>query len=472
MKILFISWEVDPFFKIGGLGDIAHSLPKALHDRGVDISLAVPLYDKTNLKKTRSKKIGKVHIMYDRKKIEINIIRVFFHDRQIPIYFLQNHKYFSIPTLDTFAVFNLAIIEMIKRSLVTKPDIIHCNDNHAGFIPFLVKHQKLSIKTLLTIHNLNHFGRAGPKQVMKMGINLNLCTLLKWEIKKRQVNFLLEGIVHADKVNTVSETYAKEILTKQYGAGLDKILVKFSNKITGILNGIDYEKANPADDPYLKYSYDIKATEKLLDITQGKTNNKAYLQKKFGLDENPDIPLIGFVGRFDSKQKGIKLLHQVITRVDKKKYQFIILGTGEPIWEERYLWLSRFYKNVYYLNIFNDRLASQLYAGCDFLMIPSKFEPCGLIQMIAMRYGSIPIARSTGGLKDTIIDAETGFLFEKYTSTDLEKALKKAVTLFHKDKEAFVSMRIRDMKEDFSWHKSAEKYIKLYREILRIRPSG
>ncbi|MDP4011855.1 MAG: glycogen/starch synthase [Candidatus Roizmanbacteria bacterium] len=466
MNILFVSWEVDPFFKVGGLGDIARSLPKALHNKNIDISLAVPLYDAVKFHGQETTEVGQVSIVYDGKKITFHIIKTTFPDVNIPIYFFKNKKYLSIPMADTFAVFNMAIIESIRMNALQKPDIIHCNDNHAGFIPLLVKHHNLPIKTLLTIHNLNNFGRAGINQVIKMGIDPNMCTVLKWEIQKRQINFLLEGIVHADKVNAVSETYAKEILTEEYGSGIDEVLTGLSNKITGILNGIDYEVRNPTNDTYLKYTYDIKASGNLFDITKGKANNKAYLQKKLEFDIDPNIPLIGFIGRFDSKQKGVQLLHRVINRIDKKRYQFVVLGTGEPNWEERYLWLSQFYKNVYYKNVFDEELASQMYAGCDFLIIPSKFEPCGLIQMIAMRYGCIPIARATGGLKDTIRDGDTGFLFEEYTSTALENTLIKAATLFRTDKDAFASMRIRAMKEDFSWNQSAEKYIKLYKELL------
>lgn len=467
MNVLFVVWEVSPFFKVGGLGDIAYSLPIALHDRGITISLAVPLYDAVNLTNTRSEHVGTVTIVYDKKKVRVEILKVFFYERKIPIYFFKNKKYLSIPTGDTFAVYNLAIVKMIQDGLIDKPDIVHCNDNHAGFIPLLIKHNNLEIKTLFTIHNLNHFGRSTYSNVLKMGIDISKCTVLEWEIQKRKINFLLEGIVHADKVNAVSERYAEEILTEQYGAGIDEILHGLTGKISGILNGIDYNLRNPINDPYLQAHYDWNGSKKLLNAVNGKAKNKAFLQKKLGFEVKNDIPLISFIGRISPKQKGIQLIHRMIKRLNRNAYQFVLLGSGDADWEERFLWLSKFYKNIHYSNLFDEELASQIYAGSDFLLIPSKYEPCGLVQMIAMRYGTLPIARATGGLKDTIQHLENGFLFEKYTSSALERSVKKAVDIFQHHPVKMHHMIEHAMKKDFSWKQSAKKYIDLYKETLK-----
>ncbi|RJQ25976.1 glycogen synthase [Candidatus Parcubacteria bacterium] len=473
MKILFPVWELAPFIKVGGLGDVARSLPRALYHLGQDIRLIVPYYKALKLHGQRRYKICEFNIIYNKKKVPIKMFKIHFLNDNIPVYLLQNPFYINVPMADTFAVFDLAVIEILKNNILDwQPDIVHCNDNHCGFIPFLVKHNNLAVKTLFTIHNLCYQRKYPVLIVEKMGLLPSQCRIMRWEIKSKQINFLFEGITHADLINTVSPTYSKEILTEEYGEGLDDILRRESSKIFGILNGIDYDICNPAEDPYIPYHYNNssisdKSKYKVFPFFEGKKLNKRYLQRKLNFSINKDIPLIGYIGRIAGNQKGIDLIHKMMLRLDLEKYQFVLLGKGDENWEERFMWLAKFYpKNVFFSNIFDEELASQIYAASDFLLIPSKFEPCGLIQMIAMRYGTVPIARATGGLKDTIKSGQDGFLFEKFSSHELEKILKKAIKLKDDNPDKFAEIIKNAMAKDFSWSISAQEYLKSYQKLL------
>jgi len=474
MKVLFVSWELAPFFKLGGLGDISKSLPKALSSIGVDIRVIVPFYKVFKFFGQRKKKVNEFFLDYDGKKNRIEIYQISFLDEDIPVYLLKNADYLSIPFDDTFPFFNLAITKIIEKDLLKwTPEIIHCNDHHTGLIPFLIKHNGLPFKTLFTIHNLIFQGQQLVDKIEKMGIDSKKCRVLRWEIKKRQINFLTEAIIHTDLINTVSPTYAKEILTEEYGAGLDEILNSKKDKIYGILNGIDYDFGSPLKDKNIIYHYkaDSQTTDnypqKIYSVIEGKKLNKLYLQEKLGLSVNEKIPLFGFIGRFDAKQKGLDIMHKMLRRLNFNKYQFVFLGHGDENWETRYFWFSSFYpKSVYCRFEFNEKLASQIYAAADFLLIPSKFEPCGLIQMIAMRYGTLPIARATGGLKDSIEDGVDGFLFDDYSSSDLERKLKFAIKIWREDKKRYHQMVKVAMNKDFSWDKSAKEYLSLYQKLL------
>ena len=462
MKVLFAVWELAPFFQVGGLGDVAKSLPKSLHRLRVDVRVILPFYKALKLHKLQKKEIKKFTVIYDGKKEEVVIYQIHFLDKNIPVYILKNEKWIDIPSRDTFAFYDLCVYEILKNNhLSWTPEVVHCHDHHAGLIPLLIKHNDLKFKTLLTIHNLNHQGKYSIDVIKRTGLDHSKCRVIQWEAKKKQINFLLEGIIHADLVNAVSPTYAKEILTEEYGCGLDEIIRNEGQKISGILNGIDYDSRDPAKDKNISFNYGVdKAIE-------GKKLNKTFLQEKLGFTISDEIPLIGFIGRFESKQKGLDIMHKMIRRVNLQKFQFVILGQGEVEWEDQFLWLASFYKkNVSYISVFDKRIASQIYAGADFLLVPSKFEPCGLIQMIAMRYGTLPIARATGGLKNSIDDKINGFLFKKYSSFELEKTMKKAVEIWKNDKKKINEMILNAMKKDFTWDKSAREYIKLYNKLV------
>ncbi len=475
MRILFVVWELRPFFQVGGLGDIARSLPKALYTKGIDIRVILPYYKALKFHRLKRKKVKTFSIVYDKKKEEVTIYRIHFLNANNPVYIIKNEKYLDIYTEDTSPFLNLAIVEILEKNYLSwQPDIIHCNDHHTGLIPFLIKHKNLPYKTLLTIHNFVCQGKMSPNYIIKMDINSKKCRLIKWEIKKRRINRLLEGIIHADLVNTVSSTYAKEILTEEYGAGLNEILKTQKHKIYGILNGIDYDSRNPLKDKNIMYHYNTTKVKgnypyKIYSPLDGKKMNKKFFQEKLGFSVSEEIPLIGFIGRFDSRQKGVELIHKMIRRINLKKFQFVILGGGEVGWVERFNWLASFYgKNVSYVSTFDIRLASQIYAGSEFILVPSKYEPCGLVQMIAMRYGTLPIAHATGGLKDSIIDDKDGFLFKKHTSFELEKTLKKAVNIWKSHKNRYKNMVINAMTKDFSWDKRAKEYINLYEKLMMM----
>ncbi len=470
MRVLFSVWECAPFIKVGGLGDVARSLPLALHDLGTDIRIILPFYKSISVSKRIS--LGTIYVVYDGKKHAVDIYETRFPDREIPVYLLRNRRYFHVPVEDTFSVYDLTVVEFLKQNISGwTPDIIHTNDNHCGLIPHLVVQEKLPQKTLFTIHNIYFQRKRSIHEFKKMRLTDCGCRFIEWETEKRKMNFLLEGINHADMVNTVSPTYATEILTEEYGAGLDDILQSQAKKITGILNGIDYSIRNPQNDPYIPYHYCASTISgskyKLFAPDKGKLKNKKYLQRELGFQVQEDIPLIGFVGRFESAQKGVDLIHKMLLRMDDSNFQFIMLGKGDVAWEERFEWITTFRpKNIYVNNLYTDEMASKIYAACDFLMIPSKFEPCGLIQMIAMKYGCLPIAHSTGGLKDTIEDGEDGFLFEKPTSVALESAIRRAVKVRRDFYGRFLTMRKRAMEKDFSWNRSAVKYMSVYSRLL------
>jgi starch synthase len=475
MKVLFASWEMDPFLKLGGLGDVASSLPAALKKMGIDIKCVIPYYGVLRLGRNKKTFVGEFTILYDKRKESVKIYEVIHPTSKVPVYLLKNKRYLdTIKKADTFAFFDKAIVEMVKRSIKGwAPDIIHCNDHHTGLVPLLVKEEKLPIKTLFTIHNLSYQGDYQIDLLDRLEMNLSQCKIVNWEIKTRKINFLTEGILHANIVTTVSPTYAKEIMTEEYGEGLEEIIRAREGRVFGILNGIDVDSNNLQHNKMLSYPYmgrvnnpNIKLKLKEMSWEQGKKLNKLYLQKKLGLKEGASIPLFGFIGRFNAIQKGVDLIHKMVRRNNKLHFELVVLGTGNVDWEERYQWLAKFYpKNVSCNFVFDEKLAREIYAACDFMLIPSKFEPCGLVQMIAMSYGTLPIAYKTGGLKDSIRDGVNGFLFEKPTSESLERKITYALSVW-KDKPIYKNMVEEAMRTDFSWDKSAREYISLYERVL------
>jgi len=474
MNVLFVVWENDPFFKLGGLGDIARSLPGALKTLGVDIRVIIPYYRVVKMGRNKKTKIGEYSFLYDGKNEKVEIWQAQNPYTQVIGYFLKNAKYLDIATsIETFGFFDRAVVELIKAKILNwMPDILHANDCHCGLIPLLIKQEKLAIKTMLTIHNLAYQKKASIDIVRKMGIDPALCRTLQWEIKSKQINFLLEGIIHADVVTTVSPTYAKEILTEELGCGLHEVLRGKEGLVYGILNGIDVDWRHTARSPGVKFPYGPKEKrigEKIeyYDWREGKALDKEFLQKKLGLKVEKNIPMLCFIGRLSEAQKGLDILHRMLRRVDQTKFQFVVLGTGEEEWEERFQWLSTFYPKYISCNFkFDDTLAHQIYAASDFIVIPSRYEPCGLIQMIAMLFGTIPIAHKTGGLKDSIREGYNGFLFSKYSSEALEEKVLKAVAMWKNEKAAYEAMVEHALTTDFSWTKHAKEYLELYKKLL------
>lgn len=464
IKVLFAVWELEPFFKVGGLGEVAYSLPRALKEDGVDIRVILPYYKALKLHGSHRRVLGTVSIKYGKKVLKFEVSRVKFLNAAIPVYLLNNKEYFDKLVEGTFAVFAGVVIELLKSKILGSwvPDIVHCNDYHCGLIPLLLKLNKIDIRTLLTIHCVSHQRRSPASIATNLGIPKEKLNLMMWETRDKQFNFLLEGIKHADYVNTVSPTYLKEIQTEEYGAELDEIIRSYKSKTSAILNGIDYENRNPATNSALRIRYSADSEPFL-----AKKANKSLLQEKFGLPVRSDVTVIGYVGRLIVNQKGIDILHRMLWREQFKNCQFVILGHGEEAWEERFTTLSAFLpESVATCTKYDDITASIIYAGSDFVLIPSIFEPCCLIQMNAMRYGAIPIARATGGLNDTIVDGRNGILYGEPTSFALREAIKRALELKKRSIKRHHAMVKEAMKTDFSWVTSAKKYIDLYRKMI------
>jgi len=346
----------------------------------------------------------------------------------------------------------------IFPALNWKPEIIHCHDWHTAIVPLLLntKYQILNTKTLLTIHNLANQGRWRTKEILDF-LSLRGDEVDSFKNKRKRLNILAQGIFNTDLLNTVSKTYSREILTKGYGAGLENVLLKRKKDLFGILNGIDLDQFNPETDPNLKVNYPPSNPDK-------KRKNKLDIQKILNLPQK-NLPLFGSISRL-TFQKGIDLILEIIPDLINSDCQLVILGTGEKNFEEKLLKLARKYpQNISVQIKFDPVLAQKIYAGSDFFLMPSRFEPCGLGQLIAQRYGTIPIARKTGGLSDTIEDEKTGFLFKEYKSRAFWKAIGRALKIYVKKKD-LKEMQKRAMKKDFSWRRSAQKYLNLYEKLL------
>lgn len=474
MKVLFAVWELDPFFKIGGLGDVARALPGALKKLDVDIRVIVPYYKVVKFRRNKKIKAGGFKLEYAGKKETVEVWEVIHPYMKVPAYFLKNSKYLdNIISIETWGFFDKAVVEIIKNNTLNwQPDIVHVNDSHCGLIPHLIKLEKLPVKTLLTIHNLAFQKKTSLDVIRHAGINPNSSKTIPWEIKEYKVNFLLKAIIHSDIITTVSPTYAKEILTEEFGCGLNEFLKGMEGRIFGILNGIDIDFSHTTHDAAVKFPYGPSEKRwngkiEYYGWKEGKRLNKEFLQKKLGLKVKDDIPMLCFIGRIDARQKGLDILHTMLRRIDQTEFEFVILGSGDEDWEERYKWLSTFYPKHISCNFrFDDNLAHQIYAASDFIVIPSKYEPCGLIQMIAMLFGTIPIAHNTGGLKDSIKDGYNGFLFSKYDSEGLEDKITKAVDIWKNDRSTFEKIVKNALATNFSWDKSAEEYLFLYNKLI------
>lgn len=475
MKVLFVVWEMAPFFKFGGLGDVARALPAALKDLGVDVRVVLPFYKVVKLHRRKKDLIARLKVDFAGKKEKVEIYQVVHPLNKIPVYFLKNKKYLEIVVgNDTFAFFNKAVVEAVKQNcFLFTPNIIHCNDHHTGLVPLLVKEAGLSIKTILTIHNLAYQGRTSLKILDRLGIERSRGGLIRWEIKSRQINFLMEGIIHADAVTTVSPTYAREIMTEEFGMGLEEVLRGKEGRVFGILNGINVDSRRLAGIHINHLLQDHTDKEKIIsdkDISlylAKKKKSKLHLQRSLSLKVTDKIPLSCFVSRFDPRQKGLDIFHKMLRRIDLEEHQFVILGSGDRDWEERYQWLSKFYpKNISCNFKFDEDLALRMYIASDFIVIPSKFEPCGLIQMLAMYFGTIPIGHRTGGLIDSVRNNENGFLFDRYTSLSLEHVYNKAVGIWRHNRHKYREMVLAALMSDFSWEKSAREYLELYEKLV------
>lgn len=475
LKILFLAAEVVPYVKVGGLGDVAGALPKALRALGHDVRVCMPRYRAVDGKKWGLEHaVGPfpVPVGPDSRRTEAEVGQV----EGIPTFLIWDEQYFGRDKVygydddaQRFVFWGRATLEML-RALNWQPDVIHANDWHAAFVPTYLDTAGRNdsflapIASVYTIHNISYHGVTG-KAILLFGGLGGLVKHLEVEAPGT-VNWMAQGIVHSDVINTVSRRYAQEILTPEYGFGMQDLLKARKDRLWGILNGIDYEAWNPAADPHLAQPFDVQRLD-------ARAANKAALQGAVGLPQRADVPLLGMVTRM-ADMKGFDLLAGVLDRLMARDVQFVLLGTGDASYEELFGGLPRRFPHKAAVALrFDAALAQQIYGGSDMFLMPSRFEPCGLGQMIAMRYGSIPIVRATGGLADTVSDfdpgrgAGTGFVFGDYTIEAFWNAIERALQTFA-DKKAWRALQERAMKADFSWAVSAKKYEELYRKAVEL----
>jgi len=466
MRILFIASEAFPLAKVGGLADVTSSLAIALQDSGHEPCLVLPKYG--SIKAPIQEIQGKGFAVSLMGHSEPATLKKTMLKGRIPVYLVENQRYFGTEEiytqdeLDRFLFFALSIPNIISQ-LGFRPDIIHCHDWHASLVPLGLKKAKIALPCIFTIHNLAYQGSFDQEFFQRSGLSSVWQEYIPVGAPMPSLNFMSQGILLADIVTTVSPTYASEILTPQYAEGLEQLLSYRFNDLYGIVNGIDYDEYNPATDLYLERNYDFTTIERRVD-------NKLALQRKGGLPQNPDIPLFGMVSRLE-EQKGIDLLLQAIDPfITETRAQLVILGEGREHYHKLLAEAALKYPDRLSAFIdYDERLAHLIYSGGDMFLMPSRFEPCGLGQLIAMRYGAIPVVRHTGGLVDTVKDVAegngNGFMFQNYTVLEMLDAIKRAEESFYHRAEWQNLMR-RNMKLDFSWKASARKYEEIY---LRAR---
>ncbi|MBU0707003.1 glycogen synthase [Patescibacteria group bacterium] len=481
LKIASISAEVAPFAKAGGQADVARSLPKALRRLGHEVIAIMPLHGFIDTDKHRLKMIAEnVPIRIDKDNTQnVNFWQGELMDG-LPIFFVDHAGYFgkykfiygSKNDNRRFLFFSLAALKLLTI-IDFKPNIIHCHEWHTGLIPYFLKKRfqnnsfYKSTATLFTIHNLafqmgqdwwtvphdkKDFGHARlPIFSDKASISC--------------INFAKRAILYADIINTVSEQYAQEILTKEFGQDLHRILLHRKDRLFGIINGIDYFDFNPATDPGLKVNYDFNTLNK-------KERNKLFLQKEFSLPQDATIPVIGIVSRI-TEQKGFDLIREIMEPLMTRDLQLIIVGNGERRYENFIRKVTKKYPKKIGSHLkFDTKKASQIYAGSDIFLMPSRFEPCGLGQLISLRYGSVPIVNAVGGLVDTITDYDpttkkgTGFVFKAYDPRYLLMAIARAIENY-KHVEAWSDLVKHGMQQSYSWEIPAKNYVKLYNLALR-----
>ena len=489
-KIFFVSAEVYPFAKVGGLADVAGALPKALSILGADVSVIMPYYGDVQEKardfKIKPTEIRGVPIVVGDNVENFDLYSAKLPGSQVPIYFVKSEKYFDRKGIyfdpetkkdfpdqaERLIFFAKAVLESAS-ALKFKPDILHTNDHHTSILPAYLKithrHHPIwrNTATVLTIHNLAYQGIFPPETMDLMGLGEEFFYPEGPFEFYGNVNFLKIGIFFADAVNTVSPTYATEIQTPEYGNKLDGVLRSVSHKVFGIINGVDYSVWDPSVDENIEYKYSI-------DDLSGKRMMKSVVLRQFELPEELDIPLIGMIGRM-ADQKGFDLVAEILPELMKKDVKMVILGSGDPRYEKMFKDAQKKYpKKLSVYTGFNGPLAHKIEAGADMFLMPSRFEPCGLNQMYSLRYGTVPIVRKTGGLADTVIDVDekpnvgTGFVFSEYSPQALLDTINRALMHFSERKE-WRKIIIRGMKQDFSWEVSAKKYLELYRKAKEMK---
>lgn len=475
-RILFVSSECQPFCATGGLADVCGSLPKYISKefKDIDIRVALPLYGTTpEIYRKDFKYLGDLYVSLAWRREYCGVFE--YKYKGVTFYFLDNERYFKRninqygydDDNERFAFFSKAVLETLQLTKF-EPEIIHCNDWQTSLIPVYLKTSQFNqefyskIKTVLNIHNIAYQGRFGLNVMTDvLGIDKEHTKLLEYD---NDVNYMKAGVICADKVITVSPSYAKEIQSSEYANGLDSIMRDNSYKLLGILNGIDEEYYNPKKDNEIYINYDIKSIDK-------KAENKLALQREFGLNEDLNAPMLAVVARFP-KHKGIDLIKETMEKfLVEGGAQFVAVGEGEKEFEDYFKYLNAKYPKQAHISLgFNREIGKKIYAASDIYLMPSKSEPCGLSQMIASKYGSVPIVRETGGLKDSIKDfgcegGGNGYTFNQYNVRDFEYSVWRAINDF-KDKEGWRKKVEIVMSQDFSWKKTAKNYVDVYKTLV------
>ena len=475
MKVLYVASEAVPFAKTGGLADVAGSLPKALKAEGVDVRVIMPKFGKIPEKFRNAMEHvydGEIPVSWRSKYVGLDKIE---HDG-VTYYFVDNEEYFRREGFygygddaERFSFFCRAVLNLLP-AMDFWPDVIHTNDWHSGLVNVLLKieHQGderyENIRTLYTIHNLKYQG-VFPKDVMSDVLGLDWKYFNNGDLEFYDaVNFMKGGLIYADYISTVSKTYAKEIQYEYFGEHLDGLLRSREQDLSGIVNGIDYSVYNPRTDKYIFETYDEESLDRKLD-------NKTELQKSLGLPVRRNVPLIAIVSRL-VEPKGMDLVVRMMDEIlQHEDIQFVLLGTGDKEYEDWFKGLAwRFPKKVSANIYFSNQLAQRIYAASDIFLMPSNYEPCGIGQLIALRYGSVPVVRETGGLKDTIIPYDkytkkgNGFRFADYNAHEMMYALKRALSAYE-NYEEWKQIVENAMNSDYSWKESAREYKALYEKL-------
>lgn len=476
-----VAAEAAPFAKVGGLGDVTTALARNLSQSGHDVRLFIPFYSSID---RRSLDFGPVEFLQDleirmgERLYHFSVMYTWLSGSSLQVYLIDCPELFHRPTIYTedpdevvrFGLLCRAALESCQR-MGWSPDIVHCNDWHTALIPVYLRalyawdELLTDVKTVLTVHNIGYQGIFSAAALYGLGLGEDLSYFDEADLRADKVNLLKTGLLHADHLTTVSPTHADEIQTPEYGMGLDSLLRARSDRLAGILNGVDYGEWNPATDPRIPFNYSAE------DLT-GKERNKRALLQDLSLPYDPQAPVLGVVSRL-VPQKGVELLAaSMVGLLDDLDLRLVVLGTGEPRFEALFRLLHQQYpRKVSFYNGYSNDLAHRIEAGSDLFLMPSLYEPCGLNQMYSLHYGTVPVVRATGGLADSVQpwDPEagtgTGFLFEEYSEEALVEALHRALNVF-RDQPAWHQIMLSGMGQDFSWTKQVQEYEALYKQVL------
>jgi len=479
-NILYVVAEAVPFVKAGGVADVAGALPSVLKKRGYDIRVILPMHGQIDPDKFAMEKIVEnIELRVGRTSYKFDVFQSYSYEG-VPVYLVYNYKLFGSRSRVygykddnlRFYLFDKVVLHLLLQLSDWRPDVVHCNDWQAGLIPYFINYDDEfsalnDIPTVYTIHNLSYQYNHVHDYYVRYGQDDGVSLLEPVLSEVRVANFAKRAVLNADMLTAVSEQYADEIQTEEFGMGLEDILLSRRKSMVGILNGIDYFKFDPATDEYLAVHYDENNLDKKLE-------NKLLLQKKFKLKVDGDIPLLGVASRLVG-HKGFDLMSRILNILLKMPVQIVVVGSGEKKYIKLFEKLSKKYKKKIGAHLeFSVPLASQIYAGSDMFLMPSKFEPCGLAQLIALRYGSVPIVHEVGGLSDTIEDFDVvkktgnGFVFSDYHELSFYGAIIRALE-HYKNKDVWYPLVKRVMQERFSWENSVDKYEQVYRKAVGFR---